>query len=78
LLQDFDYLNKNELVGFDAWHELISKPENEVTEEDKRLLDEIAEMTCHIDSRFNALRNLYQKTPYGQTIQGRLESLQSF
>lgn len=77
LLQDFDYLNKNELVGFDAWHELISKPENEVTEEDRRLLDEIADIICHVDSRFNALRNLYQKTPYGQAIQSRLASLQS-
>jgi excinuclease ABC subunit A len=78
LLQDFDYLNKNELIGFDAWHELISKPENEVTEEDRRLLDEIAETTCHADAQFNALRNLYQRTPYGQAIQSRLASLQSF
>jgi excinuclease ABC subunit A len=78
LLQDFDYLNKNELVGFDAWHELISKPENEVAEEDRRLLDEIAETTCQGDSQFNALRNLYQRTPYGQAIQNRLASLQSF
>lgn len=72
LLQDFDYLNKNELVGFDAWHELISKPENEVTEEDRRLLNEIAETTSHVDSQFNALRKLYQTTLYGQTIQSRL------
>jgi len=77
LLQDFDYLNKNELVGFDAWHELISKPETEVTEEDRLLLDEIAEMTCHVGSQFNAFRNLYQRTPYGQAIQSRLASLQS-
>jgi len=77
LLQDFDYLNKNELVGFDAWHELISKPENEVTEEDRQLLDEIAEITCHVDSQFNALRKLYRKTPYGQAVQSRLASLQS-
>jgi excinuclease ABC subunit A len=78
LLHDFDYLDKNELVGFDAWHELISKPESEVTEEDRRLLDEIAETTCHVDSQFNALRKLYQNTSYGKTIQGRLASLQSF
>jgi len=78
LLHDFDYLNKNELVGFDAWHELISKPGNEVAEEDRRLLDEIAETTCQGDSQFNALRNLYQRTPYGQAIQNRLASLQSF
>jgi hypothetical protein len=77
LLQDFDYLNKNELVGFDAWHELISKPEEEVTEQDKHLLDEIAEMTFHVDSQFKALRNLYKKTPYGQAIQSRTASLYS-
>ena len=75
LLHDFDYLNKNELVGFDAWHSLINKPENEVTEEEKGLLDEVAEMTNHVDSNFNGLRELYQKTSYGQTVQSRLSSL---
>jgi len=75
LLQDFDYLNKNELVGFDAWHELISKPEEEVTEHDKHLLDEIAEMTFHVDSNFNCLKEVYQTTSYGQTVQNRLSSL---
>ena len=77
LLQDFDYLNKKELVGFDAWHELISKPEKEVTEQDKHLLDEIAEMTFHVDSQFKALRKLYRKTSYGQAIQSRIASLYS-
>jgi len=75
LLQDFDYLNKNELVGFDAWHSLINKPENEVTEEEKALLDEIAEKTNHVDCNFNGLRELYQTTSYGQTVQSRLSSL---
>jgi excinuclease ABC subunit A len=75
LLQDFDYLNKNELVGFDAWHSLINKPENELTKEEKTLLDEIAEKTNHVDSNFNGLRELYQTTSYGQTVQIRLSSL---
>jgi excinuclease ABC subunit A len=75
LLQDFDYLNKNELVGFDAWHSLINKPENEVTEEEKALLDEIAEKTNHVDCNFKGLRELYQTTSYGQTVQSRLASL---
>jgi excinuclease ABC subunit A len=74
LLQDFDYLNKNELIGFDAWHSLINKPENEVTEEEKAFLDEVAEMTNHVDSSFNGLRKLYQTTSYGQTVQSRLLS----
>jgi excinuclease ABC subunit A len=30
LLHDFDALNKHELVGFDAWHSLIDKPEDEL------------------------------------------------
>jgi hypothetical protein len=75
LLHDFDYLNKNELVGFDAWHELINKPEDEITDQDKHLLDEIAKVTCHVDSQFKALGNLYQNTSYGQAIQGQLELL---
>jgi len=75
LLQDFDYLNKNELVGFDSWHSLINKPESEVTEEEKALLDEIAEKTNHVDFNFNGLRELYQTTSYGQTVQSRLSSL---
>jgi hypothetical protein len=77
LLHDFDYLNKNELVGFDAWHELISRPEKEVTEQNKNLLDKIAKMTCRVDTQFEALGNLYQKTSYGQAIQSRLASLYS-
>jgi excinuclease ABC subunit A len=74
LLHDFDYLDKNELMGFDAWHSLIDKPENEVTEEEKALLDEIAKMTYHVDSDFKGLRELYQKTSYGQKVQSRLSS----
>jgi len=72
LLHDFDYLNKNELVGFDAWHDLINKPESEVTEDEWELLDRVANVTNHVDSHFNQLRNLYQSTSYGQTIRSRL------
>jgi len=75
LLHDFNYLNKNEIVGFDAWHSLINKPENEVTEKEKALLDKVAEITNHVDSNFNALRELYQTTSYGQMVQSRLSSL---
>jgi len=78
LLHDFDYLNKNELVGFDAWHDFISKSENQITENERKLLDEIAEKTNHSDSHFNELRNLYHTTPYGQAIETRLSSLQPF
>jgi excinuclease ABC subunit A len=72
LLHDFDALNKVELVGMDAWHELIDKPEELVTEEEKRLLDEIAAVTLHVDTRFHDLRNLYNATTYGQAVQHQL------
>jgi excinuclease ABC subunit A len=72
LLHDFDALNKVELVGMDAWHELIDKPEELVTEEEKRLLDEIAAATLHVDIRFHDLQNLYATTAYGQAVQHRL------
>jgi len=72
LLHDFDALNKVELVGTDAWHKLISKPEQDITENDQRLLDQIAEITIHVDSRFQEMRALYATTPYGQMVQKRL------
>jgi len=76
LLHDFDALNKVELVGFDAWHSLINKAEDEVTEGEKELLDEIAELTDHVDSRFDDLQALYRTTPYSQAVRNRLHSMQ--
>jgi len=76
LLHDFDALNKVELVGFDTFHNLINKPEHEVTEGERKLLDEIAEITTLVDSRFDDLQTLYQTTPYSQAVQSQLSSLQ--
>jgi len=75
LLHDLDALNKVELVGFDAWHALIDKPEDMVTGDERRLLDEIAELTTHVDSRFDDLQALYRTTSYGRAVQERLHSL---
>lgn len=75
LLHDFDALNKVELVGFDAWHSLIHKPEPEVGEDDRKLLDEIAKLTMDVDSHFSDLRTTYETTAYGQAVQSRLSSL---
>jgi hypothetical protein len=72
LLHDFDALNKNELVGMDAWHELIDKPEAAVTADERALLDEIAALTVQADDYFVELRNLYAALPYGQAVQERL------
>lgn len=75
LLHDFDALNKVELVGMDAWHELIDKPEAAITAADRQLLDEIAQMTVNADSHFAELQELYRATPYGQAVQQRLSQL---
>jgi hypothetical protein len=72
LLHDFDALNKHELVGMDAWHELIDKPEEAVSEEERALLDEIAALTIQADARFAELRSLYSTVSYGQAVQARL------
>ena len=75
LLHDFDALNKVELVGFDTFHSLINKPEHEVTEDERSLLDEIAEVTTRVDSRFDDLQTLYATTSYGQAVLNQLSSL---
>lgn len=75
LLHDFDALNQVELVGFDAWCDLIDKPEEEVTEEEWQFLDEVAELTLNVDDRFTELQNFYNTSAYGRTILGRLQAL---
>jgi hypothetical protein len=75
LLHDFDALNKAELVGFDTWHPLIDKPEAEVTEEERLLLDDIAQLTTQVNSRFADLGTLYNTTAYGRAVQARLATL---
>lgn len=76
LLHDFDALNKVELVGFDTWHALINKPENEVTEDERKFLDEVAEITTNADTRFADLQTLYRTSAYGQAVRNQLSSLQ--
>lgn len=73
LLHDFDALNKVELVGMDAWHELIDKPEAQVTEAERQLLDEIAVLTVQPDAHFDQLRSLYATLPYSRQVQVRLQ-----
>lgn len=68
LLHDFAYLNTCEVLGCDDWGELISKPEAELTSTDFELLDQIAELTTHVDTRFDELRQLFTESSYGQAM----------
>jgi excinuclease ABC subunit A len=72
LLHDFDALNKVELVGFDTWHDLIDKPELDLTLDELAFLDEVARVTSNVDARFRDLQALYQTSAYGQVTQRQL------
>lgn len=68
LLHDFAYLNKCEVLGCDAWGELISKPEADLTSDDLALLDQIAALTTQPDTAFEELHALFAQTGYGQAV----------
>jgi len=72
LLHDFAYLNNCEVLGCDDWGELISKPEAELTSTDLALLDQIAELTTHVDTRFDELRQLFIESTYGQAMREQI------
>ena len=72
LLHDFDALNKVETVGFDSWHELIDKPQPELTGDELAFLDEVAGATMNVDAQFSDLQSLYQASAYGKAVQGQL------
>jgi len=75
LLHDLDALNKVELVGPDAWHELISKPEEKLNDADFIVLGRIAELTVHADECFDEMRAFYAELPYAQAVRERLEAI---
>ncbi len=72
LLRDFAALNKVETVpylvrickGLDwkAWH-LVSVKDQELTKEEVKLLDHIAELSCNPDDNMQEIQQLYQKNP---------------
>ncbi len=68
LLHDFDALNKFEVRGDDAWGELIEKPEDELTADDLRFLDEVARLTCEPDANLDLLLALHTESQYGREV----------
>ena len=69
---EIEILSLNSKGGYETLHPLINKPEHEVTEEEKAMLDKVAKMTNHVNSHFKGLRELYQTSSYGRTVQSRL------
>jgi excinuclease ABC subunit A len=75
LLHDLDALNKTELTPFDWWGEFITKNERLLTLEDKVLLDDLAELTADVDTRFNEMCAAYKDLPYSQIVRSKLRLL---
>lgn len=68
LLHDFDALNKFEVLGCDAWGQLIDQPESDLTAQDLEFLDEVATVTADPDAHFDALGTLHAQSAYGQQV----------
>ena len=58
---------------FDYLDELHSKKEGEVTSKDRRVLDEIAEITSQPDANFTQMRELFESMPRTQLLHSRLK-----
>jgi len=75
LLHDFQALNRLELGLFDYWDELHSKPESQMTIDDKALLDRIANLTINSDENSEELASLFQDMPRTKRIYAKLSML---
>jgi excinuclease ABC subunit A len=75
LLHDFDALNKVELLGSDAWGELIDKREEDLTDQDIAFLDRVATLVATPDDDFDDLRAAYQDSAYGEAVRAELAAL---
>jgi excinuclease ABC subunit A len=75
LLHDFQALNRLELGIFDYWDELHYKPENQLTVEDKVILDRIAALTVDPEANFEEMRAYFDSLPRTQRIYAKLRQL---
>ena len=75
LLHDFQSLNKLELGLFDYWDDLHKKPESSLTIDEKRTLDQIAELTLIPDDNFDDLRAFFETMPRTKRIFAKLSML---
>ncbi len=74
LLHEFDALNGFEVLGNDAWGDLIEKPESDLTGDDLHFLDRVAALTVNPDATFNDLQALHCLSPYGRQVRVAAET----
>jgi excinuclease ABC subunit A len=75
LLHDLEALNKIELLPWDVWSDFSRKREQEWTQDDRQLLDRLAELTTDADAHFDELRAIYDELPHSQEVRSRLDLL---
>jgi hypothetical protein len=74
LLQDFGALNKMEVLPWDTWWDLGMKADDELTPQERALLDRIALLTAHVDDHFEELRTIYEgDTQFSAAATARLK-----
>ncbi len=72
LLHDFQALNKVELNPWDYFDRLSTKPENQLSVEEKALLDHIAALTADPEVSVEDLQALFESLPRTREIHSRL------
>ncbi len=75
LLHDFDALNKFEVLGCDAWGDLIEKPEAELSAADLDFLDEVARATADPAAAFDAMTALHAQSEYGKQVRATASAM---
>lgn len=76
LVQQLAALNKVEVLPWDTWWELAEKSEEQLTGEERQLLDRLAWLTEEPDAHFDELRSAYEDDPqFVQPVVTRLKVL---
>jgi excinuclease ABC subunit A len=76
LVQELAALNKVEVLPWDSWWDISSKSEEQVSLEERELLDRLAELTIQPDERFKELRSAYEDdTQFHLPVTSRLKVL---
>ncbi|MGF7059873.1 excinuclease ABC subunit UvrA [Brassicibacter mesophilus] len=74
LLHDFNCLQGLELLPWDLWTELSTKKFSELSQSEKQLLDEMADLTSNCNASTDEFKNLHERLPdeYLQSIRSKL------
>jgi len=76
LVQELAALNKVEVLPLDRWWELAARQDDQVSPEDMKLLDRLAELILGLDATFEEVRAAYEDDPrFGLAAQTKMKLL---